>query len=414
MPCSQRKARILLKQNKATIYKYNPFTIRLNYCSGESNQICKIGIDTGSKNIGIAITSNKNVLFKGEIELRQDVKSNIYLRKEYRRARRSRKTRYRKARFLNRKKKKDWLPPSIESRISITFRWIDLFLELVPQKELYIEVGKFDIQKMINQNIKNEEYQQGDKFGYYNTRYYVFDRDNYTCQVCKKSNNKILQTHHIIYKSNGGTNRAENLITICSECHTSNNHKEGNILWKWQIEKKKTKQYKDPPFMNIIRRRIFIKYPMAKIVYGSETSYVRKEMKLEKTHYNDAIVISGIRKIKENNSEWLLIKQCRKKKRSLHEATPRKGKKQPNAIQKRNAKNKPFYRGFYLNDSVSVNELCKHGYVCGFTNGGAFVKDEVGEYIRMEGKSYYQLPIYLLKKTNHNNNWVFINNKGAK
>ena len=77
-------------------------------------------------------------------------------------------------------------------------------------------------------------------------------------------------------------------------------------------------------------------------------------MKLDKTHYNDAIVISGINEIKENPEEWLLIKQFRKKKRSLHEATARKGRKKPNRNQTRNSKNTPYYKGFYLNDKVSV------------------------------------------------------------
>ena len=97
--------------------------------------------------------------------------------------------------------------------------------------------------------------------------------------------------------------------------------------------KKKVKQYKEPPFMNSIRRRIFIKYPNAFITYGSETSPRRKELELDKTHYNDAITISGIKEINQNNSEWLEIKQFRKKKRSLHEAIARKGRKEPNRTQ---------------------------------------------------------------------------------
>lgn len=96
MPCSQRKARLLLKSNKAVIYKYNPFTIQLTYATGETKQECHIGIDTGSKHIGIAITSEDKVLFKGEVELRQDVKSNLDTKRIYRRNRRNRKTRYRK------------------------------------------------------------------------------------------------------------------------------------------------------------------------------------------------------------------------------------------------------------------------------------------------------------------------------
>jgi len=80
MPCTQKKARILLKEGKAVIYKYDPFTIQLTYATGETKQDCHIGIDTGSKHIGMAITSENKVLFKGEIELRQYVQIVIHQR----------------------------------------------------------------------------------------------------------------------------------------------------------------------------------------------------------------------------------------------------------------------------------------------------------------------------------------------
>ena len=375
MPCTQKKARILLKEGKAVIYKYDPFTIQLTYATGETKQDCHIGIDTGSKHIGMAITSENKVLFKGEIELRQDVKSNIDTKHIYRRSRRNRKTRYRQPRFLNRKRSDKWLPPSLQNRVDHTFHWIDTFCSLVSDPILHIEVGKFDTAKMINPEINGVDYQHGQTYGFFEERYFVFARDNYTCQCCGKSKDKILQTHHIIYRSNGGTDRVDNLITVCTDCHTSKNHQKGGILYKWQEQHKKVKQYKEPPFMNAIRKRIFARYPNAHTTYGSETTPHRKELGLEKTHYNDAITISGITNIKEDPKEWLLIKQFRKKKRSLHEATARKGRKEPNCFQKRNSKNTPFYRGFYLNDKVKVFGHEQIGYITGFTSGGAYVKN---------------------------------------
>lgn len=330
MPCSQRKARLLLKENKAMIYKYHPFTIQLTYTTGETKQDCHIGIDTGSKYIGAAVRSEDKVFWKGEIELRQDIRSNLDTKRIYRRSRRNRKTRYRKPRFLNRKRRDEWLPPSLQSRINHTFHWIDTLSSLVPNPILHIEVGKFDVAKMINPEIHGVDYQHGQTYGFFDERYFVFARDNYTCQCCGKSKNKILNTHHIIYHSNDGTNRVDNLITVCTDCHTSQNHRKGGIFYQWQEQHKKVKQYKEPPFMNTLRKRIFVAYPDAEITYGSETTPKRKAMKLDKTHYNDAIVISGINEIKENPEEWLLIKQFRKKKRSLHEATARKGRKKPN------------------------------------------------------------------------------------
>ncbi len=408
MPCKPRKARKLIKDGKAKIINYKPFTIQLLYGSSGYKQPINLGIDLGAKHIGLAITSKNNVLAKGEIELRQDVKSLLETRKIYRKSRRNRKTRYRPAKFLNRvsSKKKDWLPPSILSRIDNTFMWIDKFTNLLPNPKVSIEVGKFDVAKMINPKIEGVDYQKGQTYGYHNTRYYVFARDNYTCQVCKKSKDKILQTHHIIYKSKGGSDRASNLITVCTDCHTHKNHQESEILWKWMKDKKKAPQYKEAPFMNNLRIRVFKKYPNAKIVYGSWTTPNRKELGLEKEHYNDALIVSGITKNFKDDVGLFRIKQFRKKKRSLHEATARKGRKVPNREVKRNSKNTPCSNGFYLNDKVKV--FGKVGYITGFTSGGAYIKDIENNYITIPNKTYKQVGFKNLAFINHNNNWQFI------
>lgn len=407
MPCKPSKARKLLRDGKAKIINYKPFTIQLLYGSSGYKQPINLGIDLGAKHIGVAITSKNNVLAKGEIELRQDVKSLLETRKIYRSSRRNRKTRYRPARFLNRvsSKKNGWLPPSILSRIDNTFMWIDKFTNLLPNPKVSIEVGKFDVAKMINPKIGGVDYQKGQTYGYHDTRYFVFSRDNYTCQVCKKKD-KILQTHHIKYVSKGGSNRADNLITVCTDCHTSKNHKEGGVLYDWMIKNKKTPSYKEPPFMNTIRQRVFQKYPNAKIVYGSWTTPRRKELGLEKTHYNDAIAISGIESIRHNVDETFKIKQFRKKKRSLHEATARKGRKTPNKTQKRNSKNTKHQNGFYLNDKVRV--FGKVGFISGFTRGGCYVKDIENSYITIPDKTYKQVSFKHLEFICHNNNWQFI------
>ena len=371
--------------------------------TGETVQECNVGIDTGSRHIGVAITSENKVLVKGEIELRQDVKNNLDKKRIYRKSRRYRKRRYRKARFDNRKRDKGWLPPSIQSKLDIELRMIDKFVNLVPNPKLFIEVGKFDTAKMINPDIGGIDYQHGQTYGYYGIRYYVFARDNYTCQVCNKGG--ILQTHHIVYKSNGGTDRADNLITVCNKCHSYENHQKGGILYKWQEEHKKVKQYKEPLFMNIVRKRVFSKYPNANITYGSITTPKRKELGLSKTHYNDAIVISEIKQINQNESEYFIFQQFRKKKRSLHEATARKGRKSPNRESTRNNKNTKSAYGFNLNDKVSVDG--ENGYVVGFCTSGCYVKNINDEYIVLEGKTYKQISPKQIKFISHNNNWRY-------
>lgn len=406
MPTSQRKARLLLREGKATILSYTPFTIQLTYATGETVQSIKIGVDLGAIHTGIAVVSNDKVLAKGEITVRTDVKSLLDTRRIYRRSRRNRNTRYRQARFQNRKKPTGWLPPSIESRFDNAFRWIDRFSNLLPNPKLVIEVGKFDIQKMINPDIEGVEYQQGQTLGYHDVRYFVFARDNYTCQVCKKSKDKILNTHHIIYRSKKGTDRADNLITVCSDCHTHENHQKGNILWRWMEEGKKVPTYREGTFMNVFRKRVFRKYPNAKITYGSVTTPHRKMLSLEKSHANDAIACTGIEKIKSLPKETFKINQFRKKKRSLHEATARKGRKVPNTEAKRNEKNTNYRDGFYLNDKVNV--LGNIGFVSGFCKGGLYVKGMDNEYITLPNKTYKQVPYKQVQFINHNNNWQFI------
>ena len=405
MPCTPRKARLLLKQKRAKIVGYKPFTIQLQYATGEAVQEIVVGVDEGARHIGIALISQGKVLAKGEIELRQDVHSLLLSRAQYRRGRRFRKTRYRKARFLNRKRTDGWLPPSIQAKLDANFMWIDKFCSLVPSPKLRIEVGKFDVAKMINPDIQGVDYQHGQTYGYYDVRYFVIARDEYTCQVCKKKN-RILHTHHIIYRSKGGTDRADNLITVCSDCHTSENHKQGGILYRWMCEHKKTRQYKEPSFMNILRRRTFQKYSDAEITYGSETSPRRKELGLDKTHYNDAIAITGVEAIKDNEQVCFRVKQFRKKKRSLYEATPRKGRKVKNVNAKRNKKNTKQLRGWYLNDEV----ICfgRRGWISGFTGtSSAYVIDCDGEYIQNPSKSYKQVNLSGLKLICHNNNWQY-------
>lgn len=199
MPCTSQKARKLLKENKAKVIGYKPFTIQLLCVTGETVQPISIGIDTGAKYIGFAITSGTKVLGKGVIELRDDISKLITTRKTYRRSRRNRKRRYRKPRFLNRSKPLDWLPPSIQNRVNHTISWINRFTDLLPNPKVIVEVGKFDAARLKDPDIKDEEYQRGQAFGFWNTRYYVFARDQYTCPICKKRGG-ILQTHHIVQK----------------------------------------------------------------------------------------------------------------------------------------------------------------------------------------------------------------------
>lgn len=211
---------------------------------------------------------------------------------------------------------------------------------------------------------------------------------------------------YILYEISQYYNQSTMTVTTYSDdCHTGENHKPGGVLYDWMLKARKVKQYKEPPFMNILRRRIFKTYLESIITYGSETTPKRKSLGLEKTHYNDAIVISGISNIRKDTDVWFEFRQFRKKKRSLHEANPRKGRKSPNVYAVRNAKNTKEHKGWYLNDKVSL--LGKVGWICGFASGGCYVKDIHGEYITLPGKSYKQVGLGHLKFICHNNTWQY-------
>jgi hypothetical protein len=169
---------------------------------------------------------------------------------------------------------------------------------------------------------------------------------------------------------------------------------------------KKVPQYKEAPFMNVLRNRVFIKYPKSDIKYGDWTTPKRKKLGLNKEHYNDALVISGIETGFVNNAEVFILKQFRKKKRSLHEATPRKGGKMLNRTAKRNKKNTKCSNGFFLNDKVSF--FGEIGWIRGFSVYGAYIKNSNDNFILTPNKKYKYIRFKDLKVINHNNNWQWI------
>ncbi|KRL78238.1 RNA-guided endonuclease IscB [Ligilactobacillus equi] len=418
MPCKPRTARKLLQSGKAKPIKKEPFTIQLLYGASGYKQPINLGVDSGQRHIGLAVTSQDKVLFQSEVELRQDVKKLLERRKTYRQGRRNRKTRYRPMRFLNRIKsrKNNWLPPSVQSKVNHNINWIKRMLTVLPNPELHIEVGKFDMQKMKDPAIKGEGYQKGDLYGYQTVKQYVLARDQYKCQVCKKKGGKYkgkivkLKIHHIIYRSQGGTNAPANLITVCADCHTYQNHQPGGILYAWYQKKKKvTKPLKGATFMNILRRRLWNAFPDAKFQYGAQTTLQRANLGLAKSHYNDAVTISGIEHISEKPTSIVMFKQFRKKKRFLHEATARKGCKDKeghrnkNVTSKRNAKNTKEANGFWLNDYVRIKNSKLKGYISGFTGSSCYIKDCLGNYLTLN--TYKQTNLSNVEFINHRNNW---------
>lgn len=217
-------------------------------------------------------------------------------RREYRRNRRNRKTRYRKARWANRKnsKRKDRFNPTMISKHHSHEREIEYIKSILPISKIIIEAGQFDTHLMKNPSLANPKirpwgYQKGPNYGFENTRAMILNRDDYTCQYCKnKHKDSKLEVHHIIYRSNGGSNEESNLITLCHTCH-QNVHK-GIIDLKSKNKIKGTFKYATQ--MNSIRIQLLKKYPEAIETFGYITKANRLALGIDKEHYYDACIIA--------------------------------------------------------------------------------------------------------------------------
>ena len=322
MPCKPVIARLLLKNGKAKVIRRTPFTIKLLYQATSYTQPLTLGIDTGSSKVGSSVVNNKNeVVYLSQIEIRNDITDKMKQRAKYRRNRRNRKTRYRKARWLNRKNsiKKDRFSPTMTSKINSHLKEIKFVKSVLPITKIILETATFDPHLMKNPMLYNEKYrhwgyQKGINYGFANTKAYVLNRDNYTCQYCKgKNKDSKLEVHHIIFRSNGGSDEESNLITLCKTCH--DNLHEGKILLKKNGKVKG--QLKHATQMNSIRQQLLKVLPEVEETFGFMTKEHRQLMDLPKEHYYDAVAIACLDNIQNDGlisvdfkTKNIIFKKC--------------------------------------------------------------------------------------------------------
>lgn len=346
MPCKEAKARKLLKNNLAIVVKREPFTIQLIFECENKTQDITLGVDAGSRHIGLSATTSKKELYSADVELRKDIVDLLSTRKQNRRTRRNR-LRYRKPRFMNRVKSKNkgWLAPSIEHKIQTHFNIVAKIHQILPITKIIVETASFDVQKIKNPNIQGSEYQQGEQLDFWNIREYVLFRDGHKCHGKKGCKNNILNVHHIESRKTGG-NSPSNLITLCEECH-SDYHK-----GKLKLNLKRGQSFRDAAFIGIMRWSFYNRlkeiYPNVKMTYGYITKNTRIKNGLPKEHYIDALCITGNPCV-ERLDFYYYIKQVRKHNRQIHKANLlKKGVKKLNQA--------PYLvKGFRLFDKVKFD-----------------------------------------------------------
>lgn len=362
MPTSRHgKVRHLLCEGKARVVRCEPFTIQLLYDSKEYTQPVTLGVDSGTGHVGLSVTTEKTELFSAEVTLRRDIQELLSTRREARRTRRQRKTRYRAPRFDNRCRPDGWLAPSVEQAVQSHLSLIRKVHAILPVTETIIEVAQFDTQLLKNPDIVGTEYQQGEQLGFWNTREYVLFRDGHTCQHCHgKSKDRILNVHHIESRKTGG-NAPDNLITLCETCHKAYHQR------KIQLKVKRGASLRDAALMNVMRWTVYNRakeeFGNVRMTYGYITKNTRIKNGLEKSHSTDARCISGHPLASSSDTLWLM-RQRRRHNRQIFKANTLKG-----GIRKKNQA--PYLvKGFRLLDKVLYDGL--ECFIFGRRSSGSF------------------------------------------
>ena len=361
------KVRVLLKQQKAKIVHRCPFTIQLLYDSTDYTQPVSLGIDAGSRHIGVSATTETKVLYEADVTLRNDIVDLLSTRREARRTRRSRKTRYRKPRFNNRIRKDGWLAPSIQQKVDTHLTVVHKATEILPVNSITVETASFDIQKIKNPDISGTGYQQGEQLDFWNVREYVLFRDGHKCQCCKgKSKDPVLNVHHIESRKTGG-NAPNNLITLCETCHKG--YHNGTVSLPKNI--RRGMKFNDAAFMGIMRWTFFNRVKetyeplgiMVNMTYGYITKNTRIEHNLPKDHFINARCISGHPDAVSDGTVFYQ-KKVRCHNRQIHKQKILKG-----GIRKRNQA--PYLvKGFRLFEKVKYHG--KQYFIFGRRSSGFF------------------------------------------
>jgi RRXRR protein/HNH endonuclease len=312
MPCSAAIARLLLKEGKAKVIRRTPFTIKF-YALPENTytQPLTLGVDTGSAVIGSAVADEQgNILYLSEVEVRNDIAATMKERATHRRNRRQRKTRYRPARWLNRRNsiKTGRFSPTMRSKIDAHLREIRFVQSLLPITSIVLETGTFDPHALKNPEVLRKKwlYQKGINYGFANTKAYVLTRDSYTCQHCKgKSKDQRLEVHHIVFQSKQGSDEEANLLTLCKTCHDGLH--EGAITLKRTGKKKGNLLHATQ--MNSIRVQL-LKRIEAEETWGFVTKEHRWLAGLPKEHCFDAAMIATRGNRPVFQIQTVLAKKC--------------------------------------------------------------------------------------------------------
>ncbi len=304
-PVHPGRARLLLKEGKAAVYRRFPFTLMLKRAVEDPAPTpLRLKIDPGARTTGLALLNDASgkVVWAAELSHRgAEIKKALDTRRAVRRGRRARTTRYRPPRWANRRRKADWLPPSLVSRVANILTWVERIRRIVHVTALSQELVRFDLQKMENPEIAGVQYQQGTLFGY-EVREYTLEKWNRMCSYCGATGIP-LQPEHIQSRARGGSNRISNLCLACEPCNLAKGTQDIREFLKEQPERlahilsQAKAPLRDATAVNVSRWHVFGSLQATGLPLetgsGGLTKYNRVQRALPKTHWCDAACVGA-------------------------------------------------------------------------------------------------------------------------
>jgi 5-methylcytosine-specific restriction endonuclease McrA len=298
-PCHPARARKLLTEGKAAVFRRYPFTLILKRVVTDAQpDSLRLKIDPGSRTTGLAIVNDRSgaVVWAAELHHRgQRIHDRLLARRAVRRSRRQRHTRYRPARFANRRRREGWLPPSLQSRVQNVLTWISRQRRLTPVGALSQELVKFDTQALQNPEISGVEYQQGTIAGY-EIREYLLEKWGRACAYCG-AEGVPLEVEHIIPRTRGGSNRVSNLTLACHPCNDAKGKRTAAEFGHPEIQQMARRPLKDAAAVNASRWALYSRLVTTglpiEVGTGGRTKWNRTQRDLPKTHWLDAACVGA-------------------------------------------------------------------------------------------------------------------------
>lgn len=320
MPCTPRRARLLLTRKRAVVHRLSPFTIRLKDRSAQESalQPVVLKIDPGSKTTGLAL-ARVEATEEGEvhhglhlaelIHRGEEVRERLRKRAGYRRRRRSANVRYRPPRFLNRRRASGWLPPSLRSRIGNVLTWARRYQHWVPLVRIDVERVKFDTMVLQNPEIAGIAYQRGELLGW-EVRSYLLEKFRRRCVYCSREQ-VVFELDHVRPRSRGGSDRVSNLVLACHACNEQKGNQTAAEFGHPEVEEDARKPLKDAAAMNATRYALCEALRSLDVPIttwsGGRTRWNRDRFGVEKAHCLDALCVGELAGAKPGRHRTMAI-----------------------------------------------------------------------------------------------------------